>query len=96
MARISVIRNTYGGTQYLQNALNYVTDERALYGGGYGVNPYDSHIAYNQMIQTGFDEMNAYCNFVTQVTGQKAGSILRIKYHTKHEAMKKTGRYDRS
>lgn len=151
MAKIDVIRNTFGGVNYLQNAVNYVTDERALYGGGYGVNPYDSNTAYNQMmltrqyfgkvsgnplvhiviaydgsvrdiqtaarfgqqcaqyfacrfqvlycthykdmgcscfhthiiinavsyingqmIQTGYDEMNAYCSFVTQVTGQKS------------------------
>ncbi|MDD6058852.1 MAG: hypothetical protein PUB97_00510 [Ruminococcus sp.] len=52
MAKIDVIRNTFGGVNYLQNAVNYVTDERALYGGGYGVNPYDSNTAYNQMMLT--------------------------------------------
>ena len=52
MAKIDVIRNTYGGTTYLKNALNYVTDSRALYGGGYGVNPYDANMAYDQMMQT--------------------------------------------
>lgn len=151
MAKVSVIRNTYGGTQYLQKALNYVSDSRAMCGGGYGVNPYDSNIAYDQMmatrryfgkvsgnplvhivvayngevkdietaarfghqcaqyfanrfqvmycshnkdmgcssfhthiiinavsyingqmIQTGYAEMNAYCDFVTQLTGQKS------------------------
>ena len=50
MARISVIRNTYGGSQYLQNALNYVTDSRAMFVRGYGVNPYDPNMAYNQMM----------------------------------------------
>lgn len=30
MAKIAIIRNTYGGTQYLQKALNYVSDKRAL------------------------------------------------------------------
>ena len=50
MAKIDVIRNTFGGVNYLQNAVNYVTDERALYGGGYGINPYDSNTAYNQMM----------------------------------------------
>lgn len=29
MAKINVIRNTYGGLEYLQRALNYVTDTRA-------------------------------------------------------------------
>lgn len=52
MARISVIRNTYGGLEYLQNALNYVSDSRALCIGGFGVNPYDSSMAYDQMIRT--------------------------------------------
>ncbi len=52
MAKVSIIRNTYGGTQYLQNALNYVSDSRAMYGGGYGVDPYDPNIAYDQMMAT--------------------------------------------
>lgn len=151
MARIDVIRNTYGGSQYLQNALNYVSDSRAMCGGGYGVNPYNPNAAYDQMIavkryygktsrnplvhiviaydnsvkdidiaayygeqgarffagrfqvlycthekdfhyshfhthiiinsvsyingqmiQTGFNEMNTYCNFITKLTGQKS------------------------
>ncbi len=151
MAKISVIRNTYGGSQYLQNALNYVTDSRAMFVGGYGVNPCDPNmpydqmmavrqyfgktsgnplvhivVAYNnqvqdidtaalygnqcaqyfanrfqvlycthakdfncgsfhthiiinsvsyingQMIQTGFNEMKTYCDYITQVTGQKS------------------------
>ncbi len=151
MAKVSIIRNTYGGTQYLQNALNYVSDSRAMSIGGYGVNPYNpcdaydqmmatrqyfgkvsgnplvhivvayndsvkdlntaakfgqqcaqffssrfqllycthekdfqcgnfhTHIIINavsyingQMIQTGYGEMKAYCDFVTQVTGQKS------------------------
>ncbi len=50
MARISVIRNTYGGPQYLQNALNYVTDSRTMFVRGYGVNPYDPNMAYDQMM----------------------------------------------
>ena len=50
MAKIDVIRNTYGGLEYLQNALDYVSDDRALYRGGYGVNPYDYNMAYNQML----------------------------------------------
>ena len=52
MAQVDVIRNTYGGLGYLRNALNYVTDERALNVWGYGVNPYDVNMAYNQMLAT--------------------------------------------
>ncbi|WP_303821574.1 relaxase/mobilization nuclease domain-containing protein [Ruminococcus flavefaciens] len=52
MAKIDVIRNTYGGLEYLNNALGYVSDDRALYRGGYGVNPYDYSMAYNQMLYT--------------------------------------------
>lgn len=51
MARIVIIRNTYGGVEYLKRVLNYVRDGRALSGGGYGVDPYDPEIAYNQMMQ---------------------------------------------
>ena len=50
MAKIDVIRNTYGGLDYLQNALNYVSDNRAICGGGYGVNQYDPNMAYDQML----------------------------------------------
>ena len=52
MAKIDIIRNTYGGLEYLLNALAYVSDDRALYRGGYGVNPYDYTKAYNQMLMT--------------------------------------------
>ena len=151
MAKINVIRNTYGGLEYLQRALNYVTDTRAMYGNGFGVNPYNTSNAYDpmlavkryygktsgnplvhiviayddsvkdintaayygykgarffadcfqvlycthekdfhcghfhthiiinsvsyvngQMLQTGYDEMNSYCNFITKLTGQKS------------------------
>ena len=50
MAKIDVIRNTYGGLDYLLNALEYVSDTRSLYRGGCGVNPYDYEEAYNQML----------------------------------------------
>lgn len=50
MAEIIVIRNTYGGLKYLNNALNYIGDNRALSVYGYGVNPYDSDMAYRQMM----------------------------------------------
>ena len=50
MAKIDIIRNTYGGLDYLQNALAYVSDERALYRGGYGVDPYNYTRAYDQML----------------------------------------------
>ncbi len=52
MAKIDVIRNTYGGLDYLQNAVDYVSDERALYKCGFGVTPYDTATAYNQMFMT--------------------------------------------
>lgn len=52
MAKIDIIRNTYGGLNYLHKALEYVADYRALFTGGYGVNPYDTEMAYNQMLYT--------------------------------------------
>lgn len=52
MAKIDIIKNTYGGLEYLNNALAYVSDGRALYKGGYGVNPYDYEDAYNQFVYT--------------------------------------------
>ena len=50
MAKIDVIRNTYGGLDYLLNALAYISDARSLYRGGFGVNPYNYTEAYNQML----------------------------------------------
>ena len=50
MAKIDVIRNTHDGLDYLQNAVNYVSDSRAMCGGGYGVDPYDPRAAYDQML----------------------------------------------
>lgn len=52
MARISIMRNTYGGCNYIKNSLNYIRDDRAISGGGYGVDPYDPAVAYYQMMQT--------------------------------------------
>lgn len=52
MAKIDIIRNTYGGLQYLQKALNYVTDDRAMSIEGIGVNPYNVDQAFNQMLAT--------------------------------------------
>ncbi len=52
MAKIDIVRNTYGGLEYLQNALYYVSDERSLYRGGFGVNPYNYEEAYDQMLMT--------------------------------------------
>ena len=52
MAKIDIIRNTYGGMEYLKNALAYVSDGRAIYQGGYGVTPYDYRMAYEQMLYT--------------------------------------------
>lgn len=51
MARIKVIRNTYGGTNYLWNGCRYIYNpEKAIAVGGYGVNPYNYIDAYNQML----------------------------------------------
>lgn len=52
MAKVIMIRNTYGGAGYLANALDYVRDERNQYGGGYGVDPYSPTVAYEQMMYT--------------------------------------------
>lgn len=51
MAHVDVIRNTFGGLNYLRKALNYITDDRALNGWGYGVDPYNVNYAYLQMVQ---------------------------------------------
>ena len=51
MARIKVIRNTYGDTEYLWNGCRYIYNrDKAIALGGYGVNPYDYMEVYNQMM----------------------------------------------
>ena len=52
MAKIDIIRNTYGGLDYLNSAVNYVTDDRAVNIGGYGVTPNNTNWAYEQMLTT--------------------------------------------
>ena len=48
MAKIDI----QGGLSYLENALNYVNDDHAINCSGYGVNPYDPAMAYDQMLAT--------------------------------------------
>lgn len=50
MAEVMIIRNTYGGSEYVRNAVNYVLDERAVHKGGFGVNTYNSTDVYNQFM----------------------------------------------
>lgn len=52
MANIDVIRNTYGGMCYLENAIQYVQDERANYLDSFGVSAYSLPMAMNQMVAT--------------------------------------------
>lgn len=52
MANIDVIRNTYGGTRYLENAIQYVQDERPNYLDSYGVSKHSLPKAMNQMVAT--------------------------------------------
>ncbi len=52
MANIDVIRNTYGGLQYLENAVRYVQDERANYLDSYGVSKHSVPMAMDQMVAT--------------------------------------------
>ena len=47
-----MIRNTFGGCSYLQKALNYTRDTRAVGGGAYGVDMVDPAVAYQQMMYT--------------------------------------------
>ena len=84
MATIDVIRNTYGGLEYLNNALGYVSDDRALYRGGYGVNPYDYSMAYNQMLYT-----RQYFN---KVSGNPLVHII-IAYNDQVKDLATTARY---
>lgn len=50
MARIKVIRNTYGGDEYLWNGCHYIHDpKKAIVSGGYGVNYSNPVAVYTQM-----------------------------------------------
>lgn len=52
MAKVIVIRNTYGGVEYIKNMLKYVHDGRAKYVGAFGVDPYNPAKACINMIIT--------------------------------------------
>ncbi len=51
MVIMDVIRDTRGGLKYLHNACAYLEDdEKSVYTGGYGVNPYNLGSTYRQMV----------------------------------------------
>ncbi len=51
MVIMDVIRDTRGGLKYLWNACRYLeNDEKSVYTGGYGVNPYNLNTTYRQMV----------------------------------------------
>ena len=51
MVIMDVIRDTRGGLKYLYNACGYLEDdEKSVYTGGYGVNPYNLNTTYRQMV----------------------------------------------
>lgn len=49
MVAVIIKRNTSPENNYLQNACEYVLDERAIALGGFGVTPYSATDAYSQM-----------------------------------------------
>ncbi len=51
MVNVIMIRNTYGGVEYLRNGCFYVTNhDRAIAPGGFGVNYTDAVACYNNML----------------------------------------------
>ena len=51
MVIMDVIRDTRGGLKYLYNASRYLEDdEKSVYTGGYGVNPYNLNTTFRQMV----------------------------------------------
>ena len=52
MVNVIMIRNTYGGLEYLRNGCFYVTNyARAIAPGGFGVNYTDAVACYNNMLK---------------------------------------------
>ena len=51
MVVMDVIRDTQGGLKYLRNACEYLEDEeKSVYTGGFGVNPYNVNQTYKEMV----------------------------------------------
>ena len=51
MVIMDVIRDTQGGLKYLHNACAYLeNEEKSIYTGGFGVNPYNLNTTYRQMV----------------------------------------------
>ncbi len=74
MVAVKLIRNTYGGLEYLYRACRYVDNtERAIYINGFGVNPYDLNDAYDQMLEVkryyGKTSGNPLAHFVVSFDG---------------------------
>lgn len=62
--------------QYFANRFQvlYCTHAKDFHCGSFHTHIIINSVSYinGQMIQTGFDEMKVYCDFVTQITGQKS------------------------
>lgn len=73
MVVIKVIRHSGSGVDYLKNMCSYLTNERALAYGGYGVNPADPYSAYTQMLTVrqyyGQLSTNPLVHFVVSLDG---------------------------
>lgn len=51
MVVMDVIRDTQGGLKYLRNACEYLEDEeKSVYTGGFGVNPYNVNQTYKEIV----------------------------------------------
>lgn len=51
MEILKVITHSHGGSNYINNGINYLFDERCVMSHGYGINPYDANIAAMQFKQ---------------------------------------------
>ena len=83
MAKVIMIRNTFGGCKYLQKALKYIRDERAIAGGAFGVDTYDPEVAFYQMMCTKrFFNKTGGNPLILQSHIQKKYSLMRLQHDT--------------
>ena len=78
MFHVIMIRNTYGGLEYLRKGCFYITNHaRAIAPGGFGVNYTDAVACYNNMLYTNYNVGMHYKNIKQGVPNKRNKKIKR-------------------
>lgn len=99
MVIIKVIRHSDGGCDYLYNMCHYVTDSRAIARGGFGVDPSNPEVVYQQMtaVKKHFNQTstNPLIHLVISLDGKcdskafavQAAPMIAAYFHKKYQLL---------